>query len=41
LAGVGVYHGIPKSDLFRGEQDINNRYYYSINTINGQMMKVI
>ncbi|MEZ4738167.1 MAG: hypothetical protein R2818_02145 [Flavobacteriales bacterium] len=26
--GVGVYYGRPKADLFRGEQDIANRYYF-------------
>jgi len=26
--GVGVYHGRPKADLFRGEQDPANKYYF-------------
>ncbi|MCB0770576.1 MAG: hypothetical protein KDC00_09240 [Flavobacteriales bacterium] len=26
--GVGVYYGRPKADLFRGEEDIANRYYF-------------
>jgi hypothetical protein len=25
--GVGVYYGRPKADLFRGDIDLNNRYY--------------
>lgn len=28
FTGVGVYYGIPKADLFRGEQSLNNRYYF-------------
>ncbi len=28
FTGVGVYYGKPKADLFRGETDINNRYYF-------------
>jgi len=27
FTGVGAYYGKPKADLFRGEVDINNRYY--------------
>lgn len=27
-AGVGVYHGRPKADLFRGDISMENRYYY-------------
>lgn len=27
-AGVGVYYGKPKADLFNGDVNINNRYYY-------------
>lgn len=26
--GVGLFYGRPKGDLFRGEQDLGNRYYY-------------
>lgn len=26
--GVGLFYGRPKADLFRGEQDLSNRYYY-------------
>lgn len=26
--GVGIYYGRPKADLFRGNIDINNRYYF-------------
>lgn len=26
--GIGVYYGRPKADLFRGDVDIKNRYYY-------------
>ena len=28
LAGVGVYHGIPKADLFHGKAAPANRYYF-------------
>lgn len=28
MAGVGVFYGKPKADLFRGDVDINNRYFY-------------
>jgi len=28
FTGVGVYYGKPKADLFRGNIDINNRYYF-------------
>ncbi len=28
LAGVGVYHGTPKADLFRGNVNLANRYYF-------------
>ena len=28
LAGVGVYHGIPKADLFHGDATPSNRYYF-------------
>ena len=28
LAGVGVYHGTPMADLFRGDINIANRYYF-------------
>lgn len=28
LAGVGVYHGIPKADLFHGDAALANRYHY-------------
>lgn len=28
MAGVGVFYGKPKADLFRGSTDINNRYHY-------------
>lgn len=28
MAGVGVFYGKPKADLFRGAIDLNNRYYY-------------
>ena len=28
LAGAGVYYGVPKADLFRGPQDISNRYFF-------------
>ena len=28
FTGVGVYYGKPKADLFRGDIDIDNRYYY-------------
>ncbi len=27
LAGVGVYHGTPKADLFKGDAKLSNRYY--------------
>lgn len=27
LAGVGVFYGQPKADLFNGSQSLNNRYY--------------
>jgi hypothetical protein len=27
-AGVGIYYAEPKADLFRGDVDINNRYYF-------------
>jgi hypothetical protein len=27
LAGIGVYHGTPKADLFRGDISLDNRYY--------------
>lgn len=26
--GVGLYYGRPKADLFRGAQDLSNRYYF-------------
>ena len=26
--GLGIYHGRPKADLFRGEEDLANRYYF-------------
>jgi hypothetical protein len=26
--GVGIYYGRPKADLFRGEEDMANRYYF-------------
>jgi hypothetical protein len=26
--GVGLFYGRPKGDLFRGTQDLSNRYYY-------------
>ncbi len=28
FTGVGVYYGQPKADLFRGEIDMDNRYFY-------------
>ena len=28
FAGVGVYYSNPKADLFRGDIDLNNRYYF-------------
>jgi len=28
FTGFGAYYGKPKADLFRGEIDINNRYYF-------------
>ena len=28
LAGAGVYHGIPKADLFRGDASLSNQYYF-------------
>ena len=28
LAGVGVYHGVPKADLFNGKATLANRYYF-------------
>ena len=28
LAGVGVFYGEPKADLFKGGMSLNNRYYY-------------
>ena len=28
MAGVGVFYGKPKADLFRGSVDINNRYFF-------------
>lgn len=28
FTGVGMFYGKPKADLFRGDVDINNRYYY-------------
>lgn len=28
FAGIGIYYSNPKADLFRGEIDINNRYYF-------------
>ena len=28
LAGVGVFYGTPKADLFKGSVDLKNRYYY-------------
>jgi hypothetical protein len=28
LAGVGVFYGEPKADLFKGSVSLNNRYYY-------------
>ena len=27
-AGVGIYYAQPKADLFKGDIDINNRYYF-------------
>lgn len=26
--GIGMYYGRPKADLFRGDPDLSNRYYY-------------
>jgi len=26
--GIGVYHGRPRADLFRGDIDLDNRYYF-------------
>lgn len=28
FAGLGVYYGEPKADLFNGEMDLNNKYYF-------------
>jgi hypothetical protein len=28
FGGIGAYYGKPMADLFRGEMDMNNRYYY-------------
>ncbi len=28
FTGIGVYYGKPKADLFRGDVDINNRYFF-------------
>lgn len=28
FVGLGIYHARPKADLFRGDIDMNNRYYY-------------
>ncbi|MGI8893544.1 MAG: hypothetical protein ACR2GN_08785, partial [Bacteroidia bacterium] len=28
FAGVGIYYSNPKADLFRGDIDINNRYFF-------------
>ena len=28
FAGIGVYYGEPKADLFKGDADINNRYHF-------------
>ena len=28
LAGIGVYHGTPMADLFKGDAKLANRYYY-------------
>jgi hypothetical protein len=28
FAGLGIYHAVPKADLFRGKIDLNNRYYF-------------
>lgn len=28
LAGIGVFHGTPRADLFNGDAKMSNRYYY-------------
>ncbi|MCX6290673.1 MAG: hypothetical protein NT126_02800 [Bacteroidetes bacterium] len=28
LAGIGVYHGVPEADLFKGSPDLASRYYF-------------